>query len=158
MSSDSELSCQHSLDSEPRTVIIDAEGDVILFPENKTKLKVAYKMLCVASVPFAKMFSPQFAEGQSLSFESPSVISLPDDSVEAMELLCKCLYQKVTEEDLNAVSQPQKTEPEEEGKDEDRDEDEWMNKFENKLKQKIAQNMADAALRVARLVDKYDIK
>lgn len=83
-------------DSPPSTTIMDKNGDVLfeLGKDDTTKshLLVSSKVLSLASLVFAAMFTHGFREGENLSSSSPRLIPLPDDDPAALTLLCKILH------------------------------------------------------------------
>lgn len=83
-------------DSPPSTTIMDKNGDVLfeLSKDDATKshLLVSSKVLSLASLVFAAMFTHGFCEGENLSSSSPRLIPLPDDDPAALTLLCKILH------------------------------------------------------------------
>lgn len=73
----------------------DPNGDVILVvgPEGVVKqLRVATKVLNLASPVFAVMFGPQWAEGQALSSTNPPNVRLQDDDPDAMQCMLSVLH------------------------------------------------------------------
>lgn len=73
----------------------DPNGDAILAigPEKVGKqLRVATKVLSLASPVFAVMFGPQWVEGQGLSTISPPSIRLKDDDPDAMHYMLAVLH------------------------------------------------------------------
>lgn len=76
----------------------DPEGDLVLLvgPE-ETAIRVSSKVLSLASPVFVAMLGPNFAEGKPLSERDSRgwTVSLPDDNLAAMELLCQALHYKL---------------------------------------------------------------
>jgi len=75
----------------------DPNGDMILVvgPEDVVKqIRVATKVLSLASPVFAVMFGPQWAEGQALSFTNPSNVRLPNDDPDAMQCMLSVLHHR----------------------------------------------------------------
>lgn len=77
----------------------DPNGDVILAvgPEDAVKqIRVATKVLSLASPVFAVMFGPQWAEGQGLSTIDPPSVRLKEDDPDAMQCMLSVLhYRKI---------------------------------------------------------------
>ncbi|MCJ1396601.1 hypothetical protein MMC18_009492 [Xylographa bjoerkii] len=75
---------------------IDQEGDVTLQLADNSEVQVSSKVLSLASPVFKAMFSSKFAEGSRLKQGGSCRVHLPDDSPEAIKLLCMILYHRST--------------------------------------------------------------
>lgn len=74
---------------------IAADGDVIMVVgPTKAILRVHSLMLKMASRVFTAMLGPHFSEGQDLAADRPKEISLPEDNVQAMGVICKLLHSR----------------------------------------------------------------
>lgn len=83
---------------------IDPEGDIVFVvgdpkyePEDLLHLRVSSKILRLASSTFAAMFSPKWNAGgvkDRSVIGRPREISLPDDDVEGITLICQALHFK----------------------------------------------------------------
>lgn len=82
---------------EPELIRMSERGDVILQVGEHTKLLVCSRVLSFASKAFAAMFSPHFMGGQVLSEQDPPTIELPEDDPQAFQDLCRVLYYKEIE-------------------------------------------------------------
>ena len=74
---------------------IATDGDVILVvgPERR-KLRVHSLILKNVSTVFNAMFGPHFKEGQGLGGAYPKEIPLPEDSADALELICCVIHSR----------------------------------------------------------------
>lgn len=74
---------------------IATDGDVILVvgPERR-KLRVHSFILKNVSMVFNAMFGPHFKEGQGLGGAYPKEIPLPEDSADALELICCVIHSR----------------------------------------------------------------
>lgn len=77
--------------------VFDEDSDVILLIRNEVQLRVATKVLSVASKPFSQIFGPKFLEGQSLNIEDPPTIHFPEDDPNSLNRLCYLLYHEKLE-------------------------------------------------------------
>jgi hypothetical protein len=72
---------------------IAAHGDVyLLVGPGPKRLRVSSHILRNASVYFANLFGPQFAEGQNLSSSDPKEVVMPDDDAHALETICNIVH------------------------------------------------------------------
>ena len=77
---------------------IDPAGDVILevgaeVCGDQARLRVSSKVLSLASLAFAAMFSPKWSDGvNKVSASEPQHISLPEDDSSPMEWICQILH------------------------------------------------------------------
>lgn len=73
---------------------MDPDGDVILELSDKKHLRVSSRITALSSKVFAEMLKSQFKEGLSSNraLETPHLISLPDDNVEAFTLLLNVIH------------------------------------------------------------------
>ena len=90
---------------------IDPKGDVVLKLGNKSstpaepqgsEIRVSSTALSYVSPVFAALFGPNFFEGQALSCEAPTAVSMPDDDCDGMVLLMKLLHHRY-ESDINKL-------------------------------------------------------
>jgi hypothetical protein len=72
---------------------IDPMGAVVLTCDGG-QLQVSSHVLALASPVFAAMFGPHFKEGNTLATSSSVDISLPDDDLTSMIVVCKVLHHK----------------------------------------------------------------
>ena len=72
------------------TIEIDAAGDLWLEMDSR-KLLVSSKILSLASPVFNAMLNSKFREGQNAT-SGPRTITLPDDDVDAMTVVCHALH------------------------------------------------------------------
>jgi hypothetical protein len=83
-------------------VSLDVDGDAVLEVEDQSseeafKFRIFTKVLCLASKVFAKMFGPDFEEGQRLHDGKCPSIKLEDDDPGAMHTILAALhYQEIT--------------------------------------------------------------
>ncbi|PVH91823.1 hypothetical protein DM02DRAFT_702762 [Periconia macrospinosa] len=78
-----------------QVVDISPYGDVILIvgAEN-VRLRVHSQCLQSASKTFSAMFGPRWSEGQRLSKESPTEVTLPEDDADAMRTICYIVHHR----------------------------------------------------------------
>lgn len=89
----SEEQGEHS--STVRTVVVDADGDLVLVigTKDQVRLKVDSYMLRKTSKVFRAMFRPNaFLEGQNLTQPEPEERELPEDDPEAMGIICNSIH------------------------------------------------------------------
>ena len=72
--------------------VIDPEGDVILV-SGETEFQVSSKVLSLASPVFKALFSPNFAEGQTISSNAIR-IRIHDDDAESVRFVCAILHHR----------------------------------------------------------------
>ncbi|KAJ4348800.1 uncharacterized protein N0V89_010178 [Didymosphaeria variabile] len=90
-------SSQNMQNDTPALTTLSYAGDVILKPSGhgKPAIRLLCSSICLGhgSSVFKAMFEPdRFAEGQTLSVDSPPEIPLPEDHPQAIERLCKILH------------------------------------------------------------------
>ncbi|OAL20982.1 hypothetical protein AYO22_08402 [Fonsecaea multimorphosa] len=74
------------------TTNIDPTGDLVIDIENE-RLRISSKVLSLASPVFGVMLSSGFKEGTPQSTDdSPRVIPLPEDDLEAFKLVCRVIH------------------------------------------------------------------
>ncbi|XXG99310.1 hypothetical protein Hte_005647 [Hypoxylon texense] len=77
-------------------VAIAPDGDVIfVVGDEQRRLKVHSVFLRTVSPVFKAMLGPHFREGANLSSDRPTVIPLPDDDPEAMEVLFNVVHYRL---------------------------------------------------------------
>ncbi|KAH7411768.1 hypothetical protein DE146DRAFT_750926 [Phaeosphaeria sp. MPI-PUGE-AT-0046c] len=85
----------------PRVKTIDPSGDVRFnigpAGQPSAKLLVNSRVLSFASPVFAARFNGCFAEGQGLFSANPREISLPEDELCSMEILCNTAHMRAAE-------------------------------------------------------------
>ena len=74
--------------------IVERGDAILVLNDGNLKLKVDTHMLRAASPVFKRMFGPDFADSQGLSYETPKAIPIPDDDGEAMRLICQIVHLK----------------------------------------------------------------
>jgi hypothetical protein len=81
-------------DSSSASIVeIATNSDIILVVGlEKRKLQVNSCALKNASKAFNAMFGPYFREGQDLHGNPPKEISMPDDNVDALTIICRILH------------------------------------------------------------------
>jgi len=78
-------------------VSLDKAGDAIreIYDTHRSRtveLLVSTKVLCLASLVFAAMFEPYFAEGQKKAAREPVRVKLEDDDARAMKTILRALH------------------------------------------------------------------
>ncbi|KAH8717001.1 hypothetical protein GQ44DRAFT_829670 [Phaeosphaeriaceae sp. PMI808] len=85
----------------PSHIDIDKRGDILLNvgkdDATSTTLLVSSRVLSLASKVFEAMFNTGFAESQGLSSGLPRHVSLPDDDIASMVLLCKVVHMQTSD-------------------------------------------------------------
>jgi hypothetical protein len=89
------MTTNNSIESSTPMTEIVANGDIILVvgPDEK-KIQVHSFCLKNASKYFKAMFGPHFSEGQDLAGSSPKEIRMPDDSANALEIICNIIHHR----------------------------------------------------------------